>query len=50
MLNTLLRPRIKLLFLLEVAMDPHILQSLQNMKMIGLFMEISKDAERVIDQ
>ena len=55
MQNTLLRPPIKLPFLLEVALDTHspwsLLQSLQNMKiMSGLFMEISKEAEMVMDQ
>ena len=51
MLLTLFHLRIKLRFSLEVTMDSDLLQLLQNMKMMhGLIMEISKDAEAVLDQ
>ena len=51
-LVTLFHPRIKLRFLLEVKMVPQVLcQSLQNMTtMGGLFMEISKNADVLMDQ
>ena len=50
-LITLFHPQIKQRFSLEVTMDPHLFQSLLNMKMItGHFMEISKDGEVVMDQ
>ena len=50
-MDTLLHPPIKLRFSLEVTVDPHFLQSLQNMKIMGgLFMEISKKADGFMDQ
>ena len=49
-LITLFHPRVKQRFSLGVGMETLNYQSLQNMKMMhGLNMEISKDAELVMD-
>ena len=51
MLITLFHPQIKQRFSLEVGMDPLNYHPLQNMKMVtGHYMEVSKDAEAVMDQ